>query len=582
MNDTVDNAALCRAAELLLSLRLKQTPTLLVGRMPPDMPRFPAPPQGSLLLGSMIDWGQKRSSTILRVPGPPDEISTFFFTYLQQGGWSVRYRAPRESWFEHHDGLVVRLRLSSMVSGMTDVWLLLLTESQFTLRGNQQSERLPTAATVLDAVSPPAGETRLARAGRIKQLIVTSSYLLEEEGSAARLLEHYHGELVHTGWLPLAAGHDGALDWSVWRVPDPEDSEPWHALMTVLTLPWAPRKYRLDLETVWVDPYSPPAWLPQEEPLLHRSRRGLSLNLKQEHQYSEKLLIMLVERLLDPFEGLATVDAQGRFMPHAPVLVRELPPAWPETLPVPDGQLLLSRQLGPEVRDSILAIVLTARKAEQTLAAYERVLHGRGWQVLDPQLFPEVRAGIHDRDTRKTKLGASYMHSQLNALLGFMAEDESDVSSHVVLTFIPNLSGGLAEDRENSDWLASSGLALLPVLNPPDQSVQRVTRTAVERDGAHQRATITTPNDFTQIIAHYTEQLVAAGWRMDASGTEGSLAWSTWTVHAASVPSADGRLCIVRSPFTQDEYWLDVQCLSSNNDPSLWNADARHSDFALP
>jgi len=530
----------------------------------------------------MIDWGQKRSSTILRVPGPPDEISTFFFNYFQQGGWSVRYRAPRESWFEHRDGLVLRLRLSSVVPGMTDVWLLLLTESQYTLRGNQQSERLPTVATVLDAVSPPAGETRLAHAGEIKQLIVTSSYLLEEERSAARLLEHYRGELAHTGWLPLAAGHDGALDWSVWRVPDPEDSEPWYALMTVLTLPWAPRKYRLDLETVWVDPYSPPSWFPTEEPLPHRSRRGLSLNLKQEHQYSEKLLIMLVERLLDPFEGLAAVNAQGRFMPHAPVLVRELPPAWPETLPVPDGQLLLSRQLGPEARDCILAIVLTARKAEQALAAYERVLHDHGWQVLDPQLFPEVRAGIDDRDTRKTKLGASYRHSQLNALLGLMAEDESDASSHVVLTFIPNLSGGLAEDRENSDWLASSGLALLPVLNPPDQSVQRVTRTAVGPDGVHQRATINTPYDFTQITSHYTEQLAAAGWRMDASGTEGSLAWSTWTVHAGSVPSADGRLCIVRSPFTQGEYWLDVQCLSRNHDPSLWNADTQLSDFALP
>lgn len=258
----------------------------------------------------------------------------------------------------------------------------------------------------------------------------------------------------------------------------------------------------------------------------------LALPAAAEEVLSPRLQTLL-ERLLAP--------VVGAFNPSEPekldLLVGRLPERLPTEVPLPEGARVLGSVGLAQARYEIL--LDADQSPEQVREFYQQTLAAAGWTLL-----PRPHSGAFLAQNFLPPLAFRCCE---NLLLLVNAQARKDGPTDVRLTLI-NSSRRTAHPQANFGTLSGGfGFGVMsgepgrspnsspisspiPVLTPPARGqVSGPTISRPTNGGWSSFSALTTGLSAQALLAHYAGQLEGAGWVRASQGTNGPLAWSTWT-----------------------------------------------------
>lgn len=220
------------------------TPQLLPGAQPDDLPLALPTPPGGRLIGSVArraDGKLFAAEIVFDAPGKPADVTTFYEDALRQQSWTPTtlgssgpqfgFQASNAANFRYFcapQGVqgYVNLQAIGPADGPNDLRLRLdLTNPGPCGQrpGEQPRPALPPGAERLPVLSPPEGVQVAPSGGGGGGNRFTSNAYATTELSVAALHDAYAKQLADAGWTRVAAGADGPLAWSTWRIPGAGD-----------------------------------------------------------------------------------------------------------------------------------------------------------------------------------------------------------------------------------------------------------------------------------------------------------------------------------------------------------------------
>ena len=564
---------------------------LLAGEIPAKLPLGLAVPSGAVVIGSRVARAGDHTTIVLEAPGSQGDLYGFYRMQLLAAGWQFAAtsveRAPRpdgneadgrnagreddpqrqDAYLLTGSGPAVRIHTEPARPGTTEVWIEVGLGAAEMPEGVPRLERLRGLGGWFLGLAPVPGGERVFvggshHFGRDNDVSAVMHHTSAE--SAVRVHGRYGEQLARAGWSPLRAGHDGALTWSTWVVPDAGNPKPYYACLSVIRLSWRDREFRIALEAVWATPGHRPAWLRAEEcPWAD----GLSQMTQQPGAVrgadtaSERLLT-LFEHLESPMVGRAQ-EPEAAYTRQVARLVggeeaRELVAA----LPIPPHSRMVGGSTTPlaQGREWITVVLLTGLAPADIATFYHQELQAAGWrQEPEQDQFPSPSSAwasgfVDFRDLA----GGEYVHPELGlacfATLGVAGDGQTEVHLHLH-SFDPDHLDSLPL----GDGPPAMRHGVFPTLVvPAGGSLDPLLR----KGGGWRRffdyATLYIAGDLAAIAAHYHAQLARSGWILRAAAIDGAQSWSTWSVPRAAQDTATGRLRITRSPFAPDTYSLEL------------------------
>lgn len=220
---------------------------ILVGRMPDDLVRLVPAEPGAQVVGSLVR--QHMTEAVLDLPGTPDEVLTRWEEGLRGMGWEpIRptalpstggFTSPppgRSHQFCQGDSLTVSLNADRRDGASRLRILLPRSRSAYNVCRHQEDQarfrRLEESP--LPLLTPPPGVRMRGGGSGGGGADFVSRAMAETELGIEELAEHYHRQLVASGWevLGQAAGDDVVV--YRYRVPDEERDSPWLGLLSVV------------------------------------------------------------------------------------------------------------------------------------------------------------------------------------------------------------------------------------------------------------------------------------------------------------------------------------------------------------
>jgi hypothetical protein len=262
-----------QAATLALALRLidpqvfqSQPATedvqLLVGRVPENLPVQLDFPEGSQVLGSMVD--PHFVHVLFDIAEIPEQVFSFYAERLLPIGWHQWEYPTASGGFQSEHFINQRVFCQSskgpgltviarrMQNQATEVRLRLELRTRNSLckvrnPSHHRREPLPELLPPPDSYQQFQGGTAGADGGSSQATLKTGLTLSD-------VAAHYCTQLEKAGWHCLEQGEANPLAWSSWAFQD-EDKENWQGLFFVLKTPerGTAYQYYLDLRATSVD-----------------------------------------------------------------------------------------------------------------------------------------------------------------------------------------------------------------------------------------------------------------------------------------------------------------------------------------
>ncbi len=265
---------------------------------------------------------------------------------------------------------------------------------------------------------------------------------------------------------------------------------------------------------------------------------------------------------------------------HPQLFVGRLPEGLPFELPIPEG----SRIIGSLARSSKhLEMVLDVPlPPEQALAFYRERLLAAGWNEPEqPMHGPHqggfVHSGIFAR--RQSVLFCKGPHGpalDINAPVehdGF-TDVRLDLNLDERMTPCGQSARARRQQRRHMDTEP-----IIPILDAPAGARQMPDGGGGGAERWYSAATLEADEDLATLAAHYASQLEKAGWTQTAAGSDGPLAWHTWTLKDEDGEPWRGFFFILKTLDLEREYSLYAKAEWVNKDQpkSGWFSYARLS-----
>lgn len=274
---TVNDAATFRELAMKLIVarytnpQSREVPQLLVGQLPPALPFALPLPEGSRMLGSLLQGVANVATIVFITDLSPDQIVDFYKERLTAAGWSEDELPRQQRGFVHSGSMgqsFARFLLSDtgpllMVTPIVD------EDGQTTthLLVNPEGHRVAPAVrgmgaphdmwSVLPAIRPPLGAWQSAEGGSggtdrvISFARLDTALDLSTLSTLSTLVTHYQAQLERGGWKREDAGESGPIAWSTWACV-PTQGEPWRGLFSILKQPSIAERYLLQVTAEWV------------------------------------------------------------------------------------------------------------------------------------------------------------------------------------------------------------------------------------------------------------------------------------------------------------------------------------------
>jgi len=239
-----------------------EEPQLLVGQLPDPLPVSLPVPEGSRIVGSLIDR-KKIVQVVLDVPLPAEAVVAYYHERLTAAGWvTLRYRpvtgftqAGREQrtgsvFCRSGRGPALDMQALATNDGFTDVRLFLHTDPHSTPCASQWNPD-GSAQLIPDLVSPPAAQLVYGSGGG-GEGNAFSTATLETDLALADVAAHFAGQLEQAGWARQHEEHNSPLVWSTWVFEAMTGEGGKGSLQFfVLQRPEAAHRYALDVRAQW-------------------------------------------------------------------------------------------------------------------------------------------------------------------------------------------------------------------------------------------------------------------------------------------------------------------------------------------
>lgn len=269
-----DDATFRKLAMRLIAARYPAPPgeslRLLVGQLPPDLP-FDLPlPEGTRVLGSLLQGDAHIANMVLMTDLLPDQVVEFYRERLKAAGWSEEESMGQQRGFVQSGSMSPSL--AQFFLGDTGPLLIVTSFSdpdgrstaEVLLnpggRGSSFARRRMGAAhdvwSVLPTIRPPAGARQSVEGASGGNDRVISTARLETALDLSTLAVHYHTQLEYGGWERTDAGESGPIAWSAWTFTD-EQGEPWRGLFFILKQPDVAERYLLQVSAEWAGTVAP-------------------------------------------------------------------------------------------------------------------------------------------------------------------------------------------------------------------------------------------------------------------------------------------------------------------------------------
>jgi hypothetical protein len=217
---------------------------VLVGQIPTDLSEEVPLPEGSRVLGTIIDW--QHVSIVFEAILSPDAVISFYKEQLPETGWQEREQLLIAVLRER--GMSVPpVETSSCMenTGYKRQGFLRTTHGpSLTVTAEAGSEDGTQIEIELDLTSydymPPHSENLLSEvhlrhpgdgedsSGSLTMSDYDAHYFdviqLASAMELSQLLEHYHSQLVQAGWQLNTSGQNGSVAWSTWILQDKEQA----------------------------------------------------------------------------------------------------------------------------------------------------------------------------------------------------------------------------------------------------------------------------------------------------------------------------------------------------------------------
>ncbi len=260
-------------------------PQLLPGRLPPSPPVEVPIPEGSRIIGTVVQ--DSESTTVLDAPLSADAVLAFYRERMPalgwreqevpgrqphgQGGFTFRRPLTIESalFFQGPRGpsLNVVAALRPQPGALTEVSLMFRIRPPDRMQG-PLSQRMNGMQEMIPPLEPPEGaEQQGGGAGGGGGSWRTDAMLLTDRRLVA-VAAHYDAQLAGAGWQLSRSGLTPPVAWSTWTLTDTE-GEPWRGFLIIVQHPEDEHHYVLDLHVDWVggEPDLPAGGSTQEAPL---------------------------------------------------------------------------------------------------------------------------------------------------------------------------------------------------------------------------------------------------------------------------------------------------------------------------
>jgi hypothetical protein len=241
-------------------------PELLPGQLPPNPP-IPLPvPEGSRIIGTVVQNGEP--TTVLDVALSPDAALAFYRERMAALGWTQQQmpeyhqqhggftestpRHPIQSmqFFVGPRGPSLRMTvtLDPEQGPLTEVHLAFDTTPDPTQ--GPWRRHWNAFENMVPPLEPPDGAEQRFGGGGGGGGDWRSSATLRTDLDLPAIAPHYDAPLAQAGWQRSRNGITPPVAWSTWTFTD-EDGEPWRALLVILQHPEVEHQYLLDLRVQW-------------------------------------------------------------------------------------------------------------------------------------------------------------------------------------------------------------------------------------------------------------------------------------------------------------------------------------------
>lgn len=246
------------------NLLSEEPPQLLVGQLPPALP-FDLPlPEGTRVLGTLLQGDASTATMVLVTERSPDEVVEFYKERLKAAGWSEEEFPGQQRGFVQSGPMGPSF--ARFLLGDTGPSLIMttfadmdgLTTTQIIL--NPEGRRFPAARgrmgprhdmwSALPAICAPAGAWQSVEGGSGGDDRVISFARLNTALDLSTLATHYQAQLEYGGWERKDAGESGPIAWSAWGFTDTQ-GEPWRGLFFILKQPDVADRYLLQVSGEW-------------------------------------------------------------------------------------------------------------------------------------------------------------------------------------------------------------------------------------------------------------------------------------------------------------------------------------------
>lgn len=249
-------------------------PRLLVGSLPQALPIAVPVPEGSRVLGTLVQ-GPRALTVVLEVPLTQAEARAFYARSLSvANGWAPPEGKGKPGMarggFVHGAGrgsyqvytypalsIQLNVQIADEEQGLSDVRLLLnqYDNPQIIRRREERILRHgPHFFQIFPALQPPDGGFHEGGGGGSghDRVYMSSLLTMKHPLPFVELVKHYQDQLVTAGWTKIDEEQSERSTWSAWDFPS-ESGEPWQGLLSLFNIPGERIRYQLGLWAEYKD-----------------------------------------------------------------------------------------------------------------------------------------------------------------------------------------------------------------------------------------------------------------------------------------------------------------------------------------
>jgi hypothetical protein len=213
------------------------------------------------------------------------------------------------------------------------------------------------------------------------------------------------------------------------------------------------------------------------------------------------------------------------------MLPGNLPSDLSENIPIPDGTEIIGSLVRSDGKYNQVQIILDSpRDPDEVIEFYRSNLSKAGWNE-SKVFYPESGGFSSAPSMSESATFCRYERKGPSLTVSAYASD-GEKPTDVGIQLDTNPQTSVCTQRFSQSYYetgGAGGAGVMPVLKSPKGAVGKGSGGGGSEDQWESHATLETEISVKDLESHYRNQLVEAGWKLKEKGSNGSIAWSTWS-----------------------------------------------------